>query len=164
MGLMDAIPTQLRPLLLQKLISLYPPFIGAGVKVEHISSDWHEIVVSMRLRWFNRNYVGTHFGGSLYSMTDPFFMLMLLHLLGEDYIVWDRAGQIEFEAPGKGFVSATLRVTDEEIREIQHQACNGDKVLPTFKTQVVNDKGDVVARVNKTLYVRLKQRVVAVAR
>src|SRR6218665_3322789 len=62
-------------------LNLYPPFLGAGVRVQRISEDFLEVDVAMRLRWFNRNYVGVHFGGSLYAMTDPFFMLMLMQCL-----------------------------------------------------------------------------------
>ena len=83
-------------------LNFYPPYLGAGVKVRHISSDFREVRVSMGLTWYNRNYVRTQFGGSLYSMTDPFYMLMLMENLGRDYVVWDKAAHIEFVSPGKG--------------------------------------------------------------
>jgi len=69
-------------------MNFYPPYIGAGVRVRHISADMRLVQVKMVLRWYNRNYVGTQFGGSLYSMVDPFFVLMLMENLGRDYIVW----------------------------------------------------------------------------
>ena len=69
---------------LRWLLNFYPPYLGAGVKVRYISSDFREVRVSMGLKWYNRNYVRTQFGGSLYSMTDPFYMLMLMENLGRD--------------------------------------------------------------------------------
>ena len=32
------------------------------------------MTVKLTLRWYNRNYVGTHFSGNLFTMTDPFYM------------------------------------------------------------------------------------------
>jgi hypothetical protein len=83
-------------------MSFYPPYLGAGVRVRHISDDFRDVTVSMGLGWYNRNYVGTQFGGSLYSMVDPFYMLMLMENLGRQYIVWDKAADIDFISPGKG--------------------------------------------------------------
>lgn len=83
-------------------LNFYPPYLGAGVRVRHISADLRLVRVKMVLRWYNRNYVGTQFGGSLYSMVDPFFVLMLMENLGPDYIVWDKAANIEFVSPGGG--------------------------------------------------------------
>jgi acyl-coenzyme A thioesterase PaaI-like protein len=72
-------------------INLWPPFLFTGIHVTRITPDYRQIDVELRLRPWNRNYVGTHFGGSLFAMTDPFWMLGLLHILGRDYYVWDRA-------------------------------------------------------------------------
>jgi len=86
---------------LRWLINLWPPFLGAGIRVTRLQPDWKAIDVEMKLRFWNANYVGTHFGGSLYAMTDPFYMLMLIENLGSDYVV----GQIRerpFPTTGKG--------------------------------------------------------------
>ena len=93
-------------------LNLYPPYLGAGIRVRHIGADWRLVRVKLGLSWYNRNYVGTQFGGSLYAMTDPFFMLMLLENLGADYIVWDKAASIDFVAPGRGPVYAEFRLDD----------------------------------------------------
>lgn len=138
------------------LLNLYPPYLGAGVRVRHVSSDFREIVVEMPLRFFNRNYVGTHFGGSLYAMVDPFYMLMLIKNLGPDYIVWDKAASIEFVKPGRGTVRAHFRLDEKVLEEIKERVKDGGKYLPTFTVPVVDRHGDVVARVEKVLYVRKK--------
>ena len=141
---------------LRLAMNCWPPFVGAGIRVKRIAPDFSEVDVEMRLGWTNRNYVGTHFGGSLYAMTDPFHMVMTLHRLGRSYIVWDKAGSVEYVAPGRGTVRAEFRIADEEIDEIRRQAATGDKVFPEFAVDVVGADGKVVARVRKTLYVRLK--------
>jgi acyl-coenzyme A thioesterase PaaI-like protein len=138
-------------------MNLWPPFLGAGIKVRHIRADYREVVVSMKLRWYNRNYVGTHFGGSLAAMTDPFYMLMLIHILGSDYIVWDKTSTIDFIAPGRETVTARFRLNDDQIAEIKNETADGKAYFPALSVDIVNESGDVVARVNKKLYVRKKQ-------
>lgn len=144
--------------LLRRGMGWWPPFLGAGIRVRSLSDDFREAVVELRLGRFNRNYVGTHYGGSLYSMTDPFYMVMLLHVLGPDYLVWDKSGSIEYLAPGRGTVTAHFTLPQARLDEIRAQAAGGDKVLPEFEVDVVDEAGAVVAKVRKTLYVRLKQR------
>lgn len=143
---------------LRWLMNLYPPYLGAGIRVRHINSDFRLAQVRMGLRWYNRNYVRTQFGGSLYSMTDPFFMLMLMENLGSDYVVWDKAAHIEFVSPGKGAVHAEFTITEQLLDEIRQHTAGGDKYLPRLYVQVRDDQGTLVARVQKTLYVRLKPR------
>lgn len=114
--------------------------------------------VELRQGLLNRNYVGTHYGGSLFSMTDPFYALMLMHRLGSRYLVWDRAASIEFVAPGRGTVGARFAINASRIEEIRANAAGGNKVLPEFDVEVRDRTGTLVARVHKTLYVRLKSR------
>lgn len=145
--------------LLRWLMNFYPPYLGAGIRVRHISDDFRQAQVRMGLRWYNRNYVGTQFGGSLYSMADPFFMLMLLQNLGDDYVVWDKAANIEFVSPGKGRVYADFTITEQLLDEIRQHTAGGDKYLPRLHVEVRDEQGTLVARVQKTLYVRLKPRM-----
>ena len=144
--------------LLLKLINFWPPYLGAGVRVKKISADFTSIDVEMKLRFWNQNYVSTHFGGSLYAMTDPFLMLMLIENLGKDYIVWDKAASIRFKKPGRGRVRVHFELTREQIDSIRKQADQSYKVEPVFQVAVIDDSGDVIAEVEKTLYVRRKDR------
>jgi acyl-coenzyme A thioesterase PaaI-like protein len=147
------------PRLLAWGMTLWPPFFGAGIRVRDISRDWREARVELGLHWWNRNYVGTHFGGSLFAMTDPFFMLLLMHRIGERYLVWDRAGRIDYVAPGRGKVRAHFTMPDERVEAIRAEAASGERCHPEFEVDVVHaDDGSLVARVHKTLYVRLKPR------
>ena len=145
--------------MLRRGMGWWPPFLGAGIRVRSFADDFRDAVVELRLGRLNRNYVGTHFGGSLYTMTDPFFMIMLLHNLGERYLVWDKSGSIEYVAPGRGTVRAHFLLTEQRIAEICGQAAGGERVLPEFQVEVRHaDDDSLVALVRKTLYVRLKPR------
>lgn len=142
---------------LRLAMNLWPPFRGAGIRVRSISPDYSEVQVEMSLGVLNRNYVGTHFGGSLYAMTDPFFMLMVLHRLGRGYTVAHKAGSIEYLRPAHGRVQATFTVSERAIERIRARTADGERYLPAFRTEVVDDAGHVVARVRHTLYVRKRQ-------
>ena len=146
------------PRLLRWGMNLWPPFRGAGITVRHVADDWSEVRVELVAGRFRRNYVNTHYGGSLFSMTDPFYALMLIHRLGERYLIWDQAATIEFVSPGLGRVAAVFSLTEQRVEEIRTQASGGQKVLPQFDVEVKDEAGALVARVKKTLYVRLKPR------
>ncbi len=145
----------------RRLMNLWPPFFFTGIRVTRIAEDWREIDVEMRLGRLNRNYVGTHFGGSLFAMTDPFYMLMLLHVLGRDYVVWDKSATIDYVKPGRGTVTARFRLEEERIAEIRAATADGSKMLPVFHCDIRDTQGDVVARLDRTLYVRRKREAKA---
>lgn len=142
------------PGLLRWGMNLWPPFLGAGIRVRHIAADFSHIEVALRMGLFNRNYVGTHFGGSLFSMTDPFYMLMMMHRLGRGYVVWDKAARIDFLHPAKGTVTAHFTLDDATVAAVRAATAEGDKHLPTYAVEVVDADGTVCARVEKTLHIR----------
>lgn len=140
----------------ERLINFYPPLLGAGIRSRTI--DELTIHVEMKLTALNRNIVGVHFGGSLYAMCDPWFMLIMMRALGSNYIVWDKAASIKFVSPGRGTVKAVFQVTQERIDDIRMAADRDGKIEPTFEVDVLDDQGQVVAHVDKLLYVRRKNR------
>ena len=144
------------PRFIFKLISFWPPYLAAGVSVKEINYTVNSVKVQMKQRFYNTNYVGTHFGGSLYSMCDPHFMFILLHHLKQDHIVWDKAANIDFIKPGKGKVWVEFKIELEEIEKIKKLALENFKVEPVFEALIYNEKNEVVAKVTKTLYVRRK--------
>lgn len=141
-------------------INLWSPFLGAGIKVTYVSEDYRHIEVRLKMRWYNRNYVGTHFGGSIYSMTDPFYMLMLIKNLGSDYIIWDKASFIEFKKPGRGTLHAIFKFPEDELNVIKGLADKNGKHVFDRSIDVLNEQGEVVASIVKTLYVRKKTKPV----
>ena len=143
---------------LRHRINLYPPYLGAGVRITRISDDFRNVEVEMPLRFYNKNYFGTHFGGSLYSMCDPFYVLMLANILGKNYIVWDKAASIRFKKPGKGLMKASFHLTEERIAEIRAAADSQPKVEPQFQIQIKDAEGTVIAEIDKLLYVKEKPK------
>jgi acyl-coenzyme A thioesterase PaaI-like protein len=138
-------------------LNIWPPLFFAGIRIKHISADFKTARVELTLRPWNKNAVGTHFGGSLFAMTDPFCMLMILVQLGDDYVVWDKAADIDFIKPGKGKVIAEFSINQNLIDEIIVNTANGAKYLPQIPVYVKDEQGDIVAKLNRTLYIRKKK-------
>lgn len=147
----------LAPHLLKLRINTYAPYVGAGIKIEHINLDQGLCVVSMGLNAFNKNIVGTQFGGSLYSMVDPFYMLMLMHQLGSSYVVWDKSSHIDFAAPGNSKVITRMKIPSSEIITIQELAKDGDPVFREYQAEIFDDQQKLIATVTKTIYIRLRK-------
>lgn len=143
--------------MMSKGINYWLPFFGAGIRVTFTSKDMTTIRVELRETPFNRNLVGVHFGGSLYSMCDPFYMGMLVHHLGSNFIVWDKAASIKFLKPGKGTVHATFHIPLEEINAIRTRAETNGKTEETFKVHILDQNGVKIAEVEKLIYVRHKE-------
>jgi len=144
---------------LHRCINFWPPFLGAGIRVVRIAPDMKSIDVEMKLRWWNANYVGTHFGGSLFAMTDAFYMLMLMANLGGDYIVWDKAASIRYRKPGRGTVRAEFRLADSQIDDIREKLKTLPKYEPVFKIEVKDAQATVIAEVEKVVHVRRNDRL-----
>ncbi len=139
------------------LLNFYPPYIGAGVRTTFLDLDRGVVQVEMPLTKLNKNAVGTQFGGSLYAMVDPLYMLLLLQQIGKDHVVWDKSASIDFVAPGRGRVTARIELDPAEVAEIVALAANNAPVLRTYSIDIVADDGSVVARVEKVLYIRRKK-------
>lgn len=142
----------------RRLINLWPPFLVNAIRVQSLSADYTEAKVVLHLRRRNRNYVGSQFGGNLFAMVDPFWMLLAMHRLGPDYYVWDQAGAIDFVSPGHEDVYAHFKLDDATLDELRNAAAGGEKVLRWFENDITTASGEVVARVRKQIYVRLKPR------
>jgi acyl-coenzyme A thioesterase PaaI-like protein len=142
---------------LRRVLNIWPPFLFSGIRVRELADDWRHARVELREHWYNRNFVGTHFGGSLFAMTDPFWMIMTLQALGDGYIVWDQAGEIEFVKPGRGTVVAEFRLDDAVLDGIRAATANGDKHLHWFETEIRDHDHAVVARLRKRIYIRRKR-------
>ena len=138
-------------------INLYPPYLGMGVRVRSYRHDFTRFEVELRARWYNRNLFGTHFGGSLYAMSDPFFVFIITMNFGSGYIVWDKSANIDFLKPAKGTILGTFEVDKERLAEIRAEVDELGKNTYLFEADLVDEAGVVVARVRKEVYVRAKR-------
>ena len=142
---------------MRRLFNWWPPFRAAGIRVREIAPDFRSATVELRMKLLNRNYVGTHFGGSLFSMTDPFFMILMMKNLGPEYVVWDKQGTVRFLKPARGTVTARFRIPEERVDEARRATANGEKFEPVFRVDIVDEQGVTVADVEKTLHIRRRR-------
>lgn len=141
----------------RQLANLYPPFLGAGIRVRS-APDFSEVRSSIKLRWWNRNYVGTHFGGSIYMMTDPFYMVMLIERLGRGHRVWLKEATIRFRQPGRGTIEAVFRLDDDKVEEVRAAAARDGRLDVELAVHVRDADGGLVAEVVQTLSVQARSR------
>ena len=138
--------------------NLFPAYRGTGARVAYIASDWREVRIELPLSWRTRNYVGTIFGGSMYASIDPMYMLMLIKILGDGYIVWDKAAKIRFKKPGKSRLFATFTISEGEIDTIKNQLVSESSIDRVYNVDLLDANGVVHASVEKTIYIRKKKR------
>ena len=136
----------------RRWMNLYPPLLGAGIRVTHADLDRRTVDVELRLTRLNRNYVGVHFGGSLFAMTDPFYMVLLKDALGPGFVVWDKAAAIRFRRPGLTNVRARFHLTDEKLAEIREALTREGRHDAAFTVEILDDAGQIVAQVDRTVY------------
>ena len=138
--------------------NFFPAYRGTGGRIIYVAEDFKEIRIKLPLNWRTRNYVGTIYGGSIYGSIDPIYMLMMIKVLGPDYVVWDKAAKIRFRKPGKETLFADFRLRDDEIGEIKRLAENERSVDRIYNVELKNKDGVVHAQVEKTLYIAKKGR------
>ena len=140
--------------LLRWKLNLFPAYRGTGARVTYIAGNFREVRIKLPLSWRTRNYVGTIFGGSLYGAVDPMYMVMLIRILGKEYVVWDKAATIRFRKPGRTTLHATFRIEEAELEAIRASTADGKPVDRIYNVDLVDAEGVVHASVEKVIYVR----------
>lgn len=149
-------PESLKSRLFRWGFNFFPAYRGTGGRVTYIADDWHEVRVKLPLNWRTRNYVGTIYGGSIYGAVDPIYMLMLMHILGPEYTVWDKAAKIRFRKPGSETLFVRFELTAGEVAEIRSLAETAKSVDRIYRLELKNREGVVHAEIEKTLYISKK--------
>lgn len=142
---------------LRWLFNFFPAYRGTGGRITYVAQDYREVRVKLPLNWRTRNYVGTIFGGSLYGAVDPFYMIMLIKILGPGYTVWDKAAVIRFKRPGRTTLTARFLLPAEEIETIRRLVAEAPSVDRVYTVDLVDAAGLVHATVEKTVYIRRNQ-------
>jgi len=150
-------PESLRTKISRWGFNFFPAYRGTGARIAYIARDWREVRIKLPLNWRTRNYVGTIYGGSMYGAVDPIYMLMLIKVLGPEYVVWDKAASIRFKKPGTSTLFAKFVVTDEEISTIQTALTAAPSVERIYLVELVDTEGVVHASIEKMVYIRKKE-------
>lgn len=136
--------------------NFWPPFLFTGIKITEVSEDYRHVKVKLKLRFWNANYVGTQYGGSIFSMSDPFYMVMLIRNLGQKYTVWDKSAHITYLKPGKTDLFAEFNLTEEDLASIRLTLETEKSMLWNRKVEIKDANGAMIAEVAKEIYIRKK--------
>jgi len=150
-------PESLRTKISRWGFNFFPAYRGTGSRITSIASDWREVRIKLPLNWRTRNYVGTIYGGSMYGAVDPIYMLMLIKVLGPEYVVWDKAASIRFKKPGTRTLFANFVLTEEEIGAIKDALSSAPSLERAYMVELVDAEGVVHASIEKTVYIRKKE-------
>ncbi len=137
--------------------NFFPAYRGTGARFTYIADNWREVRIKLPLNWRTRNYVGTIFGGSMYAAVDPVYMVMLINLLGPDYVVWDKAANIRFKKPGQATLYARFVIDQAETEGIKAALLDQPAIDRVYQIDLTDRDGVVHASVEKTIYIRRKK-------
>jgi acyl-coenzyme A thioesterase PaaI-like protein len=141
----------------RRALNVWPCIWCTGGKMTFISGDFKELHVQLKLNIRTRNRVGTVYGGSIYSSVDPYFMLMMMEILGKDYVVWDKGATVKFVRPITDKVKCRFLISDELVEKVKAEiAANGQYVFD-MPLQYVDEEGKVYAVFTKTVYTASKE-------
>ncbi|WP_261815696.1 DUF4442 domain-containing protein [Vibrio gallicus] len=148
------------PKWVKRVFNCWPVFVGSGIRIEEISDDFCYARVALKFSWWNKNANRTQYGGNIFSMTDPLYPFMLMGVFGPEYLIWDSRASIHYIKPGKSRLSAEFRLSPEMLAQIRNATANGDKFFPKFIVNIKDEKGDIVAKMERTLYIRRRNKQV----
>ncbi len=135
----------------------YPMYFGSGGKILFWDAQSRELHVQIKLSIWSYNYVGTIFGGSMFSATDPFYMLMLLRILGTDYVVWDKSANIKFIRPARTTLFAKYLISDELLDDIKSDVAANNECTRVLKLELKDANEKVHAVIERVVYVADKK-------
>lgn len=138
------------------LMNLAPCLRASGGRVIALSDDFKHLRIRLKLTWLTRNLVGTIYGGSMYSAVDPFYMLMLMRILGRDYVVWDKSATIRFKRPARETLFADFQFDDATLADIREQVARDGESTFTWTVALKDASGTVYADCDKVIYVATK--------
>ena len=142
-----------------KIWNFWPPFFFSGIKILKVSNDYRQVIVKLKLRFWNANYVGTQYGGSMFSLADPFYMVMLIQNLGPKYTVWDKSAHITYLKPGRTDLTAEFTLTEDDLDAIRSKLEMQNSMEWRRKVEIKDANGIIVAEVDKVLYIKRSKTI-----
>jgi hypothetical protein len=143
-----------KPTLLKYGFNWSPMYRRSTAKITTVSNDLLDITIKLPISYKNKNYVNSIFGGSMFAAVDPIPMIQLMHLIGDEFVVWDKAAEIFFKRPAKENLYADFNFTSSEIQSIKESVA-AHKEFEIIKTTTLTniDRNIIYCEVKKTIYI-----------
>ena len=143
--------------LFRLLFNLSPMYKNTGGKLIKVSDDLHYIKIQLLFNYKTRNYVGTIYGGHMYSSVDGIYVIQLMHILGDNYIVWDKSAKIKFKRPANKTLFADFKISDELIEQIKNDIVKDKEKDYNLFVNLTDANGNIYAQVEKVIYIASKE-------
>ena len=138
------------------LFNVSPMYRRTGGRLLEVSNDLMYVKIKLALNYKTKNYVGTIYGGHMYSCVDGIYMVQLINILGGAYVVWDRAASIRFRRPGDQTLFAEFSITPELVEHIKSEVRSEQEKDFTLRVDLVDGEGCIYAEVTKVVYIASK--------
>jgi len=93
----------------------------------------------------------------MYGAVDPIYMVMLIQLLGPEYVVWDKDATVHFKRPGRSTLYACLMLEAQEIDAIKVELTQCSSLERTYQVNLIDSEGMIRASITKTIFIRRKE-------
>jgi hypothetical protein len=138
------------------LFNLSPVYRRTGGRLMKVTNDLKYVKIKLSLTYRTRNYVGTLYGGHMYSCVDGIYMVQLINILGDDYVVWDKSATIKFRKPGNQKLFAEFIIPDQLIEQIKTEISQLNEKDYILSVNLTDKEGLVYAEVEKVIYIASK--------
>ena len=139
------------------LFNISPMYRRTGGRLLEVSDDLKFVKLKLPLTYKTRNYVGTLYGGHMYSCVDGIYMVQLINILGRNYVVWDKSASIKFRRPGNQTLFAEFKITDELLEKIEHDINEHKEKNLHLSVNLTDKEGNVYAEIEKVIYIASKE-------
>ena len=144
-------------LLFKFFFNISPMYRRSTGRVVAVNPGFWTVDIKIPLSYKNRNYAVTIFGGSLFSATDPIYMVQLIQIIGTDYIVWDKASKVKFKRPANAEAFANFQFEKSEVEQLKKCVTEENEVDLIKMVEIRNAEGKVFCEIEKTIYVTSKK-------
>lgn len=90
------------------------------------------------------------------SATDPIYMIQLITILGNDYVVWDKFASIRFKRPAHTTLYANFILTNEFLKQIKFDIKQHNEKDYSLKVNLIDNHGIIHAEVERVIYIASK--------
>ena len=139
------------------LFNISPMYRRTGGRLLEVSEDLKCVRLKLPLNYRTKNYVGTIYGGHMYSCVDGIYMVQLINILGKNFVVWDKSASIRFRRPGNKTLFAEFNITDQLLEKIRREIDQHQEKDFTLHVNLTDKEGVIYAEVEKLIYIASKE-------
>lgn len=139
------------------LFNISPMYRSTGGRLLEVSDNLQYVKIKLSLNYKTKNYVGTLYGGHMYSCVDGIYMVQLINILGSDYVVWDKAATIRFRRPGNQTLFAEFKLSDAFIEKIKTEIAEDKEKDYTLQVDLRDSEGRIYVEIEKVIYISSKE-------